>query len=129
MAMPPRLCCAPGLATSPQANIGRFDFGVCMCFWEGGNLVFTADQFKRDAEAKTFTLYRADNREQFAYSMSRFRNLTRDRYTDWTLAVPDEFEELLKEHTFRQHWYKEDAHFGIEIESPQILRPKSRPTA
>jgi hypothetical protein len=99
-----------------------------MAAWEGGDLVFTSDQFKRDAEAKTFTLYRADNRGQFTYSMSRFRKLTADRYKDFTLAVPDQFEELLREHDFRQRWYRDGgAHFGIEIESPQILRPKSRP--
>jgi hypothetical protein len=113
-----------------RANIARFDFGVCMAAWSGGDDFMLSDaRFKRDIESKTFTLCRADNLAQFSYSMVRFEKLTADRYQGWTLSVPCQFEALTKEHTFRRHWYTEgapqDAHFGVE-NSPQLLRPKDR---
>jgi Poly A polymerase head domain len=121
--------CLIGLAEdlSPHDNIARFDFGVCMAAWQGGStLMITAAHFKRDIESKTFTLRRADNLAQFSYSMVRFEKLTADRYKDWQLLVPSQFEALAKEHAFRRHWYSESgAHFGIE-NYPQLLRPKHR---
>jgi hypothetical protein len=111
---------------APDDNIARFDFGVCMAAWDGTGAMITNDDFKRDIESKTFTLCRADNLAQYSYSMIRFKKLTADRYKDWGLSVPSQFEELAKEHTFRQHWYKETgAHYGLE-NSPQLLRPKNR---
>jgi hypothetical protein len=121
--------CLIGLARNlfPYENIARFDFGLCMAFWQGGaTTVLTNDRFKRDVESKTFTLCRADNLAQFSYSMVRYEKLTADRYKDWGLSVPSEFEQLAQEHTFRKFWYAETgAHFGFE-NSPQMLRPKSR---
>ena len=109
-----------------QDNIARFDFGICMAAWSGGgDFMLSDDRFKRDIKNKTFTLCRADNLAQFSYSMVRFEKLTADRYKGWTLSVPDPFEELAKEHTFRRHWYTEGAHFGFENFS-QVLRPKDR---
>jgi hypothetical protein len=109
-----------------QGNIARFDFGVCMAAWNGGDDILSDDRFKRDVESKTFTLCRADNLAQFSYSMVRFEKLTADRYQGWELSIPDQFKELVKEHTFRRHWYAtEGAHFGFE-NSPQLLRPKDR---
>jgi hypothetical protein len=108
-------------------NIARFDFGICMAAWSGGDGFMLSDaRFKQDIERKTFTLCRADNLAQFNYSMVRFEKLTADRYKGWELSVPDQFEALAKEHTFRKHWYRENgAHFGFEG-FPQLLRPKSR---
>jgi Poly A polymerase head domain len=119
--------CLIGLAEdlNPHDNIKRFDFGVCMAAWTGGDSMFTNGSFKRDVEGETFTLYRADNLAQFSYSMVRFEKLTAGRYEGWQLSVPSQFEKLAKEHTFRKHWYKEGAHFGIE-NYPQVLRPKTR---
>jgi hypothetical protein len=119
--------CLIGLAENlpPHNNIARFDFGVCMAAWIGTSAMITNDHFKRDIESKTFTLHRADNLAQFSYSMVRFEKLTADRYKDWGLAVPSQFEELAKEHTFHKRWYREGAHFGVE-NFPQLLRPKSR---
>jgi hypothetical protein len=119
--------CLIGLTESLplDENIARFDFGVCMAAWGGNGTMLTNDHFKRDIEGKTFTLCRADNFAQFSYSMVRFEKLTADRYKGWALSVPSQFEELVKEHTFRKHWYTEGAHFGIE-NFPQSLRPKSR---
>jgi hypothetical protein len=120
--------CLIGLAEalSPHGNIARFDFGVCMAAWAGGSgPMITSNCFKRDIESKTFTLCRADNLAQYSYSMVRFGKLTADRYKDWKLVVPSQFEELAKEHTFHKHWYKEGAHFGFEAFS-QVLRPKDR---
>jgi Poly A polymerase head domain len=119
--------CLIGLAEalSPHDNIARFDFGICMAAWDGGGSMITSNSFKRDIESNTFTLYRADNFAQFAYSMVRFEKLTADRYKDWTLSVPSQFESLAREHTFRKHWYRKGGHFGFE-NSPQVLRPKDR---
>jgi hypothetical protein len=109
---------------APDDNVRRFDFGICMASWDGGEFV-TAGPFKRDVEQQTFTLCRADNDAQFAYSMVRFSKLTADRYQGWSLSVPDQFKELVKEHTFRKHWYKQGDHFGFTNYS-QVLRPKER---
>jgi hypothetical protein len=119
--------CLIGLVEDLNArdNIARFDFGVCMAAWSGGDFMHTDDRFKRDVESKTFTLCRADNLAQFSYSMVRFKKLTADRYKDWGLSVPRRFETLAKEHTFRRHWYTQGAHFGFESFS-QVLRPKDR---
>jgi Poly A polymerase head domain len=119
--------CLIGLAEAlnPHDNITRFDFGICMAAWAGGDSMITAGSFKRDIERKTFTLCRAGNFAQFAYSMVRFKKLTADRYKDWTLSVPSQFEALAKEHTFRKHWYRRSGHFGVE-NFPQVLRPKDR---
>jgi Poly A polymerase head domain len=119
--------CLIGLtkALDPHDNVARFDFGVCMAAWAGGDSMITSNAFKRDIESKTFTLCRADNYAQFAYSMVRFKKLTADRYKDWKLSVPSQFEELAKEHTFRKHWYRAGGHFGFE-NFPQVLRPKDR---
>ena len=43
-----------------QANLARFDFGICMAAWDGEE-VYTAPEYKRDVEQKTFTLCRADD--------------------------------------------------------------------
>jgi hypothetical protein len=126
--------CLIGLAEdlSLLDNIARFDFGVCMAAWSGGDTMLSDDRFKRDIESKTFTLCRADNLPQFSYSMVRFEKLTADRYKGWNLLVPWRFESLAREHSFRRHWYTEytegyteGAHFGVEY-SPQLLRPKER---
>jgi hypothetical protein len=121
--------CLIGLAEDldVQSNVARFDFGVCMAAWDGNN-IFSDERFKRDVETKTFTLCRADNLAQFSYSMVRFQKLTADRYAGWSLTVANEFKELAREHTFRQHWYIAAAggHFGFESSRKQVLRPKSR---
>ena len=88
-----------GKNLSPYENITRFDFGPCMAFWQGGaTTMLTNDRFKRDVERKTFTLCRADNLAQFSYSMARYEKLTADRYKDWGLSVPSEFEQLARTH-------------------------------
>jgi hypothetical protein len=122
--------CLIGLAKAlgPHDNIARFDFGVCMAAWDGGDSMITNDDFKRDIESKTFTLCRADNFAQFSYSMIRFEKLTADRYKDWKLSVPSQFEALAKKHAFKRNWYWDTAdgtHFGFE-NFPQVLRPKDR---
>jgi hypothetical protein len=83
-----------------QMNVERFDFGICMAAWNGEK-VYTAPQFETDVKNKTFTLSRADNQEQFAYSMSRFKKLTTDRYRGYILSVPLEFEALAKTHALQ----------------------------
>ena len=107
---------------SPEANLGRFDFGVCMAAFDGQQTIRTA-KFDADTERQTFTLLRADNAQQFAYSMSRYEKIAAGRYSGWSLCVPDEFEELAREHAFRRQWYR-DGIKGFEGES--ILKPKER---
>jgi hypothetical protein len=93
----------PHLA-SPKDNIARFDFGICMAAFDGKQTLRTA-KFNKDEKARTFTLCRADSQPQFDYSLSRFEKITTERYAGFSLIVPDEFEELAREHTFRRHWY------------------------
>jgi hypothetical protein len=75
--------------TKPEANIARFDFGICMAAFVGDKIIRAAE-FDRDAEGQTFTLCRADNQAQFAYSMSRFEKITAGRSRQWLCAVADQ---------------------------------------
>jgi poly(A) polymerase-like protein len=116
----------PGFA-GPRENIGRFDFGICMAAFDGKQIM-RRDEFDQDAEAHTFTLCRADNQAQFAYSLSRFQKISAARYQGWSLVVPEEFEGLAKEHTFQRHWYREGMLIkGFDGES--VLKPKERVAA
>ncbi len=110
-----------------SANLARFDFGICMAAFTGEQTSVITPDFDKDAEAHTFTLHRADNYAQFAYSMSRFEKITTARYHGWTLSLPDKFEELAKEHTFRRQWYRDCSVKGFDGES--VLRPKERVAA
>lgn len=117
----------PDCAT-PQANVDRFDFGLCMCWFDGKQIKRTSE-FDRDMEGQTFTLLRADNLSQFAYSMKRYEKITRDRYQGWELKVPEEFKDLAREHTFRKHWYAgENGALGAKglANDLNLLRPKAR---
>lgn len=108
--------------------MARFDFGICMAAWNGDE-IYTAPEYKRDVEHQTFTLCRADDRPQFAYSMSRFKKMTADRYAGWQLVVPARFKELEREYVLRQnHWYDDetDAWIPREIVGEQMLTPKHR---
>jgi hypothetical protein len=113
-----------------QANLERFDFGVCMAAWDGSE-VYTADQYKRDVEQKTFTLLRADNKSQFNYSMSRFEKMTADRYAGWRLVVQPEFSVMAAEHALKKtHYHNDDLDEWMPREIPgraeQLLTPKAR---
>jgi poly(A) polymerase-like protein len=110
---------------SPEDNIARFDFGICMAAFDGKNTMRTA-KFNQDAESQTFTLHRADNQPQFAYSMSRFKKITAGRYKAWSLVIPEEFKEQAKEYAMRQFWYQ-DSVKGFAGES--VLKPKERAMA
>jgi Poly A polymerase head domain len=110
---------------NPKDNIARFDFGICMAAFDGKQTIRTAE-FDQDEKDQTFTLCRADNYAQYAYSLSRFEKITAARYKGWSLAVPDYFGDLAKEHTFRRHWYR-DSVKGFEGVS--ILKPKERVAA
>ena len=98
---------------SPEDNIAHFDFGVCMCAYDGKQTIRTAE-FDQDAKAHTFTLCRADNPEQFAYSMLRFDKITAARYADWSLVIPRKFVAYAKDHTFQRHWYWDHKGFDGE---------------
>jgi len=96
-----------------------------MAAFDGKQTIRTSE-FDYDQKAHTFTLRRADNAAQYAYSLSRFEKITAARYKGWSLAVPDEFEGLAKEHTFRRHWYLD---FGKGFAGENILKPKERVAA
>ena len=85
---------------------------------------------RSDEKAHTFTLCRADNYWQFAYSFSRFEKITAGRYAEWRLVVPPEFEMLAKEHDHRRHWYQdyvtgEWCSKGSDM-GKNLLKPKER---
>ena len=61
----------PGYAY-PKSNIARFDFGICMAAFDGKQII-RAPGFDHAEEWHTFTLLRADNEQQFNYSMIRSR--------------------------------------------------------
>jgi hypothetical protein len=75
---------------SPEVNIARFDFGICMAAFDGKRTMRAAE-FDQDEKAHTFTLCRADSQAQFTYSLSRFEKITAARYAGWSLVVPHEF--------------------------------------
>jgi hypothetical protein len=115
--------------SSIEDNLGRFDFGICMAAWNGSDVI-TMPEYRRDLEAKTFTLCRADNEAQFNYSMKRFEKITADRYAGWRLVVPKAFEDYAKERALKQtHYYDRDNEewrphgWGL---GPQELHPKAR---
>lgn len=110
---------------NPKDNIARFDFGICMAAHDGQQTIRAAE-FDQDAENKTFTLCRADNQAQFAYSLSRFEKITAARYKGWTLVIPSEFEAHAKEYTFRRHWYRD---FVKGFDGESVLKPKERVAA
>jgi Poly A polymerase head domain len=107
---------------SPRDNIARFDFGICMAAFDGQQIIRTAE-FDQDVKAHAFTLHRADNLSQFTYSISRFEKITAGRYQGWSLEVPEQFEELAKEHTLRRHWYQD---FVKGFNGESVLKPKER---
>ena len=116
---------------SPEDNIARFDFGICMAAYDGRQTIRTAE-FDQDEEAHAFTLYRADNQAQFAYSLSRFEKIAAARYAGWTLVVPEEFKAYAEEHTFRRHWYQHHEtgdYYSKGFGSKSVLKPKERVAA
>jgi hypothetical protein len=108
---------------SPKANIARFDFGICMAAFDGKEMI-RSEEFDEDAKERTFALCRADNAQQFAYSMIRYEKIITGRYAGWTLAIPEQFEEYVKEHTFQRHWYRDGFVKGCYGED--LLKPKER---
>ncbi|MET4313539.1 hypothetical protein [Bradyrhizobium sp. RT4b] len=119
-----------GRKMTMQENLARFDFGVCMAGWDGHE-VYTAPQYKRDVEQKTFTLCRADDMAQLNYSMSRFEKMTADRYTGWRLVVPPEFSVMAAEYALKKtHYFDRDVEAWVPREiaghAEQLLTPKAR---
>lgn len=112
---------------TPERNVARFDFGICMAHYDGDTPI-TTDAFDQDADNKTFTLLRADNSSQFAYSMVRHQKLTATRYRDYQLMVPREFKDLAEEYAFRKTWYRADGgeHFGFIHRDDSVMQPKER---
>jgi hypothetical protein len=92
---------------APQANVDRFDFGICMAWYDGEN-TRADDRFYLDHHDKRFTLCRADNVYQYRYSLSRYNKLTHPvtgRYAGWQLVVPPEFQDLAQSEAVRSVFY------------------------
>lgn len=73
--------------------LSRVDFGICAAAYarvqrgsEYPPQIVVTPGFEKDFKNKTFTLYRADNEDQEAYSRKRFARITKDRYPDWTFV-------------------------------------------
>lgn len=119
--------CVIGLedyVATPNANLARFDFGCCMAAFDGVRTI-RSQEFDRDVKAQTFTLHRADSQAQFDYSMTRFEKITTGRYKGWSLVIPSEFAEYVKERAFHRDWYEDrDLVKGLGGES--VLKPKER---
>jgi hypothetical protein len=113
----------PGFA-EPEANIARFDFGVCKAAFDGSQTMRAAE-FDHDAAHGTFTLCRADNQAQYNYSLSRFEKITAARYQGWSLVIPEKFEGYARERDFRRHWYRDYYYKGL-VSGGNVLRPKER---
>jgi hypothetical protein len=102
-----------------------------MAAWDG-NEVYTTPEYRRDLEAKTFTLCRADDQPQFNYSIARFLKMSADRYAGWRLIVPSTFEHLARENgTSRKLWHRSfwaDEEFleFLGHSGPNELNPKAR---
>lgn len=107
---------------TPEANVARFDFGICMCAFDGENIL-QADEFYVDRDNKTFTLCRADNEYQFAYSMSRYEKITAGRYAGWDITIPREFWDFVKEYEFHRRWYLD---CGKGFDGKSTVKPKER---
>jgi hypothetical protein len=123
--------CIIGLKSNyaePEENIARFDFGICMAAFDGENVI-RADEFRDDVEDQTFTLCRADNVEQFNYSMSRYDKITAGRYNGWSLSIPSRFKELAMDHTFRRYWYQDYDYCRKGFNGESVLKPKDRVAA
>jgi hypothetical protein len=114
--------------TTQSANVARFDFGVCMAWFDGQRTVRTP-AFDDDVNRRSFTLHRADNQEQFNYSMTRYERLSAGRYQGWSVAIPDEFEAFVRERAFRHHWYRDFDGKGFAPQNMNLLKPKARATA
>ena len=111
-----------------QDNLARFDFGLCMAGFDGDK-VYTAPEYKRDVEQKTFTLYCADDQPQFNCSMWRFDKITADRYAGWRLVVPEAYRELAREYTFKKvSCYNTETNGWMfrEVVGQPLLTPKAR---
>jgi Poly A polymerase head domain len=117
----------------PSRNIARFDFGICMAAFTGELPYVLSRDFINDSDENTFTLCRADNAEQYAYSMVRFERLRADRYQGWRLAIPEQFKDLGERREFRRRFFnapdgswseRDDYLKGIQVQS--VLKPKAR---
>jgi Poly A polymerase head domain len=116
----------------PEANIARFDFGICMAAFTGEIPYILSREFIDDSDENAFTLHRADNAEQFAYSMVRFDKIRADRYQGWRLVIPEQFRRLAKERQFKSRYYdsgyswveRDDYLKGTVVRS--ALKPKAR---
>jgi hypothetical protein len=67
-----------------EAQLERFDFGICAIGWDGKNLI-KAQRYQRDQQNETFTLTAYQSGMQREYSLARFDRLS-VKYPGWTLV-------------------------------------------
>ncbi len=78
----------------PIDRMSKFDFGACQIVWDGRQY-HTTSAYIDDMANRTFTLIRADTKEQYDRSMQRWARIS-ERYEGWRLIIPRPF---LEQHT------------------------------
>ena len=72
-----------GMNVPKESVMDRFDIGLCQ-IWYDGKEIRTTDSFKRDQSAKSFTLLRCDNYEQYTRSRSRCEKFILGKYQGYS---------------------------------------------
>jgi hypothetical protein len=67
-----------------EAQLERFDFGICAIGWDGKNLI-KAQRYQIDQQNETFTLRGYQTELQRKYSLERFARLSR-KYPGWSIV-------------------------------------------
>lgn len=67
-----------------EAQLERFDFGICAIGWDGKNLI-KSQRYQIDQQNQTFTLRRRQTELQRDYSLQRFDRLSR-KYPGWRIV-------------------------------------------
>lgn len=75
----------------PRAVIARNDFGLCQIGYSGREVIRT-DAYLRDKANRTFTVCRCRDERDFFRTMRRWERLHAEKFHDWTLVVPAEFQ-------------------------------------
>jgi predicted nucleotidyltransferase len=68
---------------SADELMARVDFTICQATYDMELGVYVSPSFLEDTSAKEFVLIRADNQDQYDYSMKRYERLTAEKYKGW----------------------------------------------
>lgn len=79
---------------SPEERAAKHDFGICQVWMTPEGNWNVTPEFHLDSEANVFTLRVVENQGEFNRSMRRWLRL-REKYADWKLVIPEEFQHYL----------------------------------